>query len=232
MRRSIQKQRLVSASVALLAWAAACREETTVPSVTTTEVGPALPADHPPVPGEPVSRRTNRVSIAQLKATFPVVFGNDAQGRPITWTVSVGASRVNGFDAFAGPLGVPDYLLNTEEALEPSPLYLKFVNDAALDACDKALLADWGRIERSARTLLRHVELGATEAGVVENLKYLKLRFHGVKATEADVQPLKALFSTVVRSAAARAVPSDDLAREGWRAVCVALATAPEFHLY
>jgi len=222
MRRSIL--------VALLVWAAACTENK--PSVTTTEMGPALPTDHPPVPGEPASRRTNRVSIAQLKRTFPIVFGDNAAGQPITWTVPLGGRQENGFDVFAGALGVPDYSVNTDEALDPSPLYLKFVDDAARDACGKALIADYARSERSARTLLRHVELGAAETGVLENLKYLKLRFHGVKATDADVQSLKALFTNVVRAAAAGANPTEAHTREGWRAVCVALATAPEFHLY
>jgi hypothetical protein len=215
---------------ALLVSAAACTERK--PSLTVSELGPALPAEHPSVPVDPVSRRTNRVSIAQLKNTFPIVFGNDAAGRPITWTVSVAGKQENGFEVFAGTLGVPDYLINTDEALDPSPLYLKFMDDAARDACDKALIADYGRSERAARTLLRYVDLGATEAGVSENLKYLKLRFHGVKATDADVERLKGLFVTVVASAAAGANPTETHTREGWRAVCVALATAPEFHLY
>jgi hypothetical protein len=217
--------------LALVACAVACSSEKK-PSLVVTDSVPALPVDHPSVPGEPVSRRITRLSIAQLRNTFPVVFGNDAAGQPITWTIPAGGKQVNGFDAFAGTLGVPDYSINTEEALDPSPLYLKFVDDAARDACEKALTADYGRSERSARTLLRHVELTATELGVVENLKYLKLRFHGVKASDNDVAPLKRLFSSVVEAAAARAVPPEARAREGWRAVCVALATAPEFHLY
>jgi hypothetical protein len=196
-------------------------------TLTTEEKGPALPVDHAPVAVDPTSREINRLSIAQLRGSLTTIFGNDLAGQPITWKVAAG----NGLDVFAGALGEPDYIISTDEDLEPSPLYLKFIDDAARDVCERALTADFGRTDKASRALLRYVEktdtVAGNPAGVDENLRYLLLRFHGVKVDSKDVAtiaPLRSVFTQLATSGTE--------VKEGWRAVCVALVTAPEFHLY
>ena len=68
--------------------------------------------------------------------------------------------------------------------------------------------------------------VASNPAAIDKNLRYLLLRFHGVRARDVNnpsVARLKTLFTQVSQKATARA---------GWQTVCVALATAPEFSLY
>jgi hypothetical protein len=197
----------------------------TEPAVTATPKGPALPVDHPKV-DLLTSRETNRLSISQLRGTLAQVFGNDVNGQPITWRVQTQQGVVDGLDAFALTLGEPDYIVVTDENLEPSPLYLKFMGDLARDVCERALAADWAKTDKAQRVLVRYAEKTDT-TGVDENLRYLRLRFHGIKVAGGDDAPIASYRSLFSKTVAA----TGDV-REGWRAVCVALTTAPEFHLY
>jgi hypothetical protein len=207
------------------------------PAVGIDERGPATPIDHTPVdPGKIVkSASTRRLSVQQLRWSLPKIFGVDAADKPITWMVGTN----EGLTRFDDPLGDPDFLDTTEEGLEPSPLYLKFMDDAARDVCNRALLADAEKASKADRVLLRHVEpvdtAESAAAAVAENLRYLKLRFHGVyvaKDDQAGIAPLLALFADATAAAAATEPPAEEPATEGWRAVCVGLVLSPEFHLY
>ena len=87
--------------------------------------------------------------------------------------------------------------------------------------------------------LTRHVAttdtLASNPKGVRDNLRYLKLRLHGVKIAagdDASVAALGELFDRAVKAAAGNAAPTASHVAEGWRAVCVALLVAPEFHTY
>ncbi len=208
----------------------ACKGAPADGTVATTPQGPGLPVDHPPVDlASQLSTQTGRLTLPQLRASLPVLLGNDAAGKPISWTVG----QAEGLTAFASTLGEADWLVVTEDNVEPSPVYLKFLDDAARDVCNKALVADSGRAAAASRVLLRHVEKGDTVASnptaVDRNLRYLKLRFHGVKVADADTASLdgyRALFAKVSAAGTEAAV------REGWRAVCVALITSPELNFY
>jgi hypothetical protein len=204
--------------------------------IDTTPKGSAPPIDHPPL--DPAKRPVEaadaqRLSVAQLRNAFPVVLGNDAKGKPITWMVGTKP----GFDTMARTLGEPDYSLVTDEDRTPSPLYAKLMDDAARDGCSRALDADATRADKNARAILRYVEPTdvdpKTAPGIDQNLRYLKLRFHGVHIDATDtttVAPLEKLF--VDGAAASTSSAPDAKARSGWMVVCVALLTAPEFHLY
>ncbi len=188
-------------------------------TVEAAPTGPGLPIDHPPVEEPPTSSKMRRLSLAQLRNAISTVLGKDVNGKPITWMVT---TTTSGFTRYAATLGEADYVNITEDDLEPSALYLKFVGDAARDVCTRALDADAKRTSAADRVLLRHVEPGDTvalePAAVDQNLRYLKLRFHGIKlhpSDEAGIAPLRKLFEAA-----------------GWHAVCVALLTDPEFHLY
>lgn len=249
---------LVLVSVVALA---ACTEEVPVelpptgPSLDVTDEGSVMPIDHPPIDGLgggagggtgstgggtgtsgggtgvtfPESAGTQRLSIRQLAQSMPVVLGGN------TWMVS---STAQGFTSRAATLGEPDYINEVEENLEPSALFMKFMGDAARDGCTRTANAD-AALAANARVLMRFVSLtdtvGSNRTGVDENLRYLKLRFHGVKVQPADttsIAGLRTVFDAAVRGAAGSNTPTAAHVKEGWRSVCVALLTAPEYHLY
>jgi hypothetical protein len=201
--------------------------------------GPVSPVDHPPIdPGKgPItSAEPRRLTVDQLRRSFPIALGKDQNGEDITWKV---AGNKKGLDQNADTLGEADYIITTEEILEPSPLYLKFADDAARSICDQALASDLTKATPADRTILRRVEKADTvqtnPAGVDDNLRYLALRMHGVKVADDDaatVEPLRTLFTSTVDAFAAGGAPTEDHIKEGWRVVCVALLTAPEFHIY
>ncbi|MCA2981297.1 MAG: hypothetical protein INH37_23745 [Myxococcaceae bacterium] len=228
----------------------------TDPSLVVTRDGPSLPFDHPPVLGGgaaggaaggpagggsagdgtgggvvvagPASAGSRRLSTRQLAKSMETVLGGSV------WTVG----SANGFDARSRTLGEPDYIAVVDENLEPSALFLKFMDDAAKDGCTRALTADQARAANQ-RVLYKTVGLTDTvtsnRAAVDQNLGYLKLRFHGIKVVAGDettLGPLRTLFDDAVKGAAGTATPTAAHVREGWRAVCVALLMAPEYHLY
>jgi hypothetical protein len=85
------------------------------------------------------------------------------------------------------------------------------------------------------RYVAKNDTLATNPTAVRNNLRYLKLRFHGIKVAPADdtqVAELATLFDKAIKGAAAGKSITQDHVFEGWRAVCVALLTAPEFHLY
>jgi hypothetical protein len=179
-----------------------CGNSEEKPNPLTTKEGPAAPLDHPPidVPQTKIAASPQRLTVSQLEASWAVALGKDKQGRDITWRLPDGTP---GLARYARTLGEPDYLVSTEQNLEPSTLYAKFIDDAARSVCDQAIEADKTRTEK---VITRHED-------VAQNLRYLKLRMHGIQLD--DVKPLQDLYQ-----------------KAGWRGVCVALVSAPEFHLY
>lgn len=175
-----------------------------------------------------LSAGVQRLSVRQLAASLPVVLGGN------TWMVGA----TNGFNARSTTLGEADYINVVDESLEASSLYQKFMGDMSRDGCTRTANAD-GALAQNARVLMRFVSptdtITTNRAGVDQNLRYLKLRFHGVKIPDTDTASLNGLrvvFDDAVRGAAGTGTPTAAHVKEGWRAVCVALLTAPEYHLY
>jgi len=191
-----------------------------------------------PVPGldgEAIqSGGVKRLTVDELQASVPVVAGLDETGKPIQWTIKKGANNYDGFsdEGYGVALGRPDWVINTIENPEPSPLYAKFARDMSLDVCNKLVKADLARTAGQQPTLWRMapVDGSATPAQRTENIKYLVLRFLGIKLTADDsmVTSLEAL------RAEAQAHPKGvgaNAEAEGWRAVCIALFQDPAFHI-
>jgi hypothetical protein len=191
------------------------------------------PTDHPPLDPPITSAGNRRLSVEQLRRSLPVALGNDASGVPITWMI--GSKK--GFDDNSDTLGEADYINTTEDNLEPSPLYLKFMDDAARDTCNRRLTADLAATSASDRVLYaKMASTTDTSDGAVDaNLRHLALRFWGVKLADDDTKtlaPMHKLFDASVEAAAAGKTVTEAHVKEGWRSVCVALVTAPEFHIY
>jgi hypothetical protein len=216
---------LLSLAAGIAAFAAcAAEDEKRSPSLATRPEGSALPVDHPPIEAVNVPSSSQRLDVAQLQNAWAVALGKDKNGNDITWRLP---DTTPGLARYQRTLGEPDYVQTTDLNHEPSLLYAKFMDDAARSVCDQALDADQLRTKKEERVLLRHIEWTDTTSttAIDANLRYLKLRFHGVRIANAEaVKPLRDLFLAAAKG--------DKAAREGWRTVCVALVTAPEFHLY
>lgn len=191
--------------------------------------------DHAPVELRRESATPRRLSTDQWRASFPVLFGNNTKGKPITWNNGNNVALDN--PGISRALGEPDYINTTTEALEPSLMYTKFTNDAARNICEQAVEADVDRTDVATRVLLRKVSFTDTlqnnPEAVNDNLRYLKLRFHGTYIASADVTqlaPLRDLFSASY--AGSPETTPEAKARDAWLAVCVGLVVSPEFHVY
>ncbi len=227
MRRALLLSALMSLSLV------ACDEGQGTPDLDTTPRDTELPPGHPHVNdliSLATARGSGRLSVSQLRKSLPVVAGVDASGENgITW---------GRLEANATALGEADFETITIENYDPSPLYAKFMDDAARDVCAQMLSAEAG--DAPAKTLYRFVEktdtVESNPAGVDQNLRYLKLRFHGVRVADDDTEsiaPLRMLFARAVEAAqGSNATASESHVREGWRLVCVAMMTSAEFHIY
>lgn len=226
MRRALLLSALLSLGLT------GCEDAGGNPNLDTTPGATDLPPNHPDVNdllSLATARGSGRLSVNQLRLSLPVLAGQDANGNDITW----GALQTN-----ASALGEPDYVNVTIENFDPSPLYAKFMDDAARDVCTKMVNAELSA--SPSKALYRFVDLLDTvesnPSGVDANLRYLKLRYHGVRIADDDaegVARLRSLFRSAVNAAkGSAATPSRNHVAEGWRLVCVALMTSAEFHIY
>jgi len=183
------------------------------PVTTQTFVHPT-PID---VGDEPVRQR-NRLTIDQLNASIRQVTGG------IGWVIG----GVDQLEVLAPSLGVPDYALTTQEDLEPSALFQKFLGDAARHVCTE--LEDNARADEDGGVLLGGLTpadtLEVNPEGVVANLSRLVLRFHGQSfAVDApEIERWRWLFES------SYAVSGDALTT--WNVICVGLITHPDFYTY
>jgi len=190
----------------------------------------AAPGDLGGGPLPPPSRAVRRMRIDTLQAAMTRVAGSDVYGVPIEWKYN----GKNGFSdgAFGKALGRPDFQSSTDEGGVSSALYLKFVGDAARDICTQMAKNDQLRTDVTTRSLFPKapVDGTATETQITDNLRYLVLRFVGLRVAADDsmIPPLRGVYDAGVETAAPGAQIS--AAAEGWRGVCVALFESPLFH--
>ena len=164
-----------------------------------------LPEGHSPLEDQMLSRGVRRLSVEQLERSI------EAIGQLPEGSVQIP-------DSLAKTLGQPDFRRVTEENLEPSALFMKFMIDLGAIVCGRLAEADVNRPEQD-RALFRF-------SNVDENLRYVLLRFTGIEGAEADpyVPKLKSVFDRARTGAKGE--------RGGMEAVCIALFTSPEFLLY
>ncbi len=192
------------------------------------EVDPGAPADLAPAPApapahEPAPRARRRMNLDQLDAAMRQV--SDGIG----WTERRGNVDVNLFVELAATLGKPDYIQITTENLEPSALFLKFLDDAARAVCARVIERD---VAAGTAVLLHDVgpddDYDFAPEAVDANLRRLLARFHGRLVPEEAAGPTLAPWRWLFRSAAF--VGGDPLL--GWNAVCVGLFSHPDFYSY
>ncbi len=211
-----------------------------------------LPAGHPSVPlAEPASnngrvgRAPRRLGVEQLRASLLAATGR-------TWVASRRVSdpdSPSGFtqladadmlEALAATLGRPNYVTSTSESIEPAVTFAKLAGDAARSACRSAVQADVAGKE--SPHILVHATAKDTHAknpaAIDANLSFLAMRFWGRRIAPGDpeLRPLAELFEKA--SSAPAGTDSNGTVRtaaapaDGWRAVCIAMATDPQFLTY
>lgn len=192
----------------------------------------AAPAPRAVTEGDPVAvdllppvqvdaRPRRRMNLDQLARAMTQVSGG------IGWTELRGNNEVDLFEELSATLGKPDYVQVVSENLDPSALFLKFLDDAARSVCAKMIVADMG-VAAADRTIFKHVEPreASTDDAVDANLAWMVKRFHSrdLPPQSPRVQSWRWLYDSVVHITAE---PID-----GWNAVCVGLFTHVDFYSY
>lgn len=208
-------KRFVLAVVAVLS--AACQKPVEAmppppPLKVLTDPSPSMPAGHPALGDLAISSRgPRRMSVDQLERSL------DAIGDLPAGSVKLPAD-------LAVTLGRPDYKRVTEEQLQPTPLFMKFMLDLSVFYCSSLAGAEAGRpLDTKMFTRFPTVD---------ENIRYLILRFTGIEGTDADAYAtkLKAAYDTGTQALGPPGGPPPVL--PGYQAVCMSLFTSPEFLLY
>jgi hypothetical protein len=175
--------------------------------------------------GTGAARARHRMDVDQLDESLFVATG-------LRWEVS----GTNQLTRFRSTLGVPNFSTSTHEDLEVSPLFLKFVDDAARSVCTR-LLDQETADGATDRVFLVHADvedrLPADEAAIDENLAMLLARFHGrvVEPGSEELDPWRSLWSSSL-ALTRDAMTGEDDAEVAWRTVCVALVDHPDFYTY
>lgn len=199
----------------------------------------APPADYVAVPGERESlggvdlnptpeasaRLLRRMSVPQLRDAISNATGG------LVWRDERGQDVLGLLEA---TLGVPNYIDTTNEDLDASLVFQKFLGDGARQICDELVEVDL-QSAPDQRVLMKYADPELVweqadaqgQASMDQNLRYLKLRFTG-QFVAADQEEGIARERWLLRSVThATGSPA-----RGWRAVCVGLMTSPEFYLY
>lgn len=177
------------------------------------------PTTDPPQGRTGGGKLARRISVDQLRGSIPALFGG------ITWSVPRGGNQPPAlqFEALSRTLGEADYVQATENNLEPSSLFAKFMDDMAGDLCKKAIDRDKDRAAPpGTEKLIIH-----NETDVDANLRWMRLKFHGIHVPEsstAGIEELRRLYDDVLSDTAK--------VEDAWYGVCVAVLTAPEFMAY
>jgi hypothetical protein len=181
------------------------------------DLGP-VPAVEP-AQAPPPGRDAARVTVDQLERSVAVITGNT------TWIYELDGQAYDLFFYLGATLGRPDYITVTDEPAVPDALYVKFMTDMALNICKQMAAGD-------AEELTRFAPLGsADDAAITENLQYLHLRLYGERV-HADDEGLLDLRGVYDAAQQASSTTASSGARQAWQAVCVAMVSAPAFHLY
>lgn len=173
-----------------------------------------------------VWRERRRMDLDQLSSAFRTVSGG------IGWTEMRNGAEVDLFQSIASTLGKPDFINRTTEDLDPSAMFQKFLGDAARTVCAKIVDRDAALpVDKAAdRALLGALSptdsFDTAPTKVEANLGRLLTRFHGRPMTSEtpDFHRWRWLYQSVERQSQSP--------NEGWRAVCIALYTHPDFYTY
>ena len=173
-------------------------------------------------------RPRRRMNIDQLRSAMVQVSGG------IDWTENSGNRTRYLFDELSLTLGKPDFAETTDEELEPTVLFQKFLGDAARNICTRMALADEeganGDDPSWTPRLLIHVgaedNLITDPEAIKANMQSLLQRFHG-RRLSVDAPGLSHWHWLFQSASFVTERPTT-----AWIAVCVGLFTHPDFFMY
>jgi hypothetical protein len=159
----------------------------------------------------PRGQMPRRMEVEHLRNSIPLLFDG------IQWTDNLERPM---WDVLSRTLGEADYLEITETNNDPSPLFAKFMDDMAAQVCKKALDRDLVNAQAETRLLVRYAN------DVKQNLRWLRLKFHGVLELPGDdsgIADYHALHGTILAQSSVG---------QAWLGVCMAMLTSPSFLTY
>ena len=176
--------------------------------------GDALPTP------EAAHRDLKRMNLEQVRTAMEQVSGG------IAWTYTDWEGEKDYWDAYALTLGVADYQTRLRDNLDPSIMFQKFLDDAAVQTCD-AWVAREAAGGAAGGSFFRAAAPTATDpTSVAANLVSLRRAIHG-RASAPDAPLINSyamVFETVLRR-------TDDPV-SAWTTVCVGFFTHPDFFTY
>ena len=162
-------------------------------------------------------RHLKRMTVAQTRAVMEQLSGD------IPW---VDDSGNNLWDVYAETLGVADYQTRLKDNLDPSIMFQKFLDDAAVHTCDAWVVAEAADEASSGRFFTAAGPEATDPTSVAQNLVALRAIVHG--ETNVATDPIILNYANLFEVALRRT--EDPTA--AWTTVCVALFTHPDFFLY
>lgn len=166
---------------------------------------------------EPSHRSLKRLSVAQTRAAMEQHSGG------VRWTDEAGNDL---WEAYGATLGVADYQTRLHDNLDPSIMFQKFLDDAAVHTCD-AWVANAAAEPVGTGSFFAAAAPDATDpSSVTANLVALRATLHG--QTHAPTDPIIGNYATLFEVALRR---TDDPVA-AWTTVCVGFFTHPDFFLY
>lgn len=226
-------------------------EETDPNNTPGLENAPAIPATSPPKSGEvkevgteisilpPQTRPRRRMNIDQIEAAF-------LRATDLTWVdlkkdMSKAVTKyLEGeswsdqgdrlFESLAQALGKPDHISVTQEDLTISPLFVKYLNDAARRVCGTRAYIDAGpNTPAEKRQLIVGVEpltddFKSNPEGMNKAFKRMLLLYLGMRPTPTQLAQWQTLFETAAEEAKQPV--------SGWITVCTAALTHPAFYTF
>jgi hypothetical protein len=194
-----------------------------------------------------VGRVPRRMSANQVRATFLELTGVAYTGTatirdPDAPTGETKNPAADLLDAYGSALGRADYNYVVHENLEPGISFSKLVLDAARATCGQAARRELG----PGAAVPPHLLLKATaadtfpagEAAIRANIAALMVRFWGQVLAPDDaevtrvIDVFRAATTTPAWTGPDKAMRPAGTVADGWRVVCVALASSPEFYVY
>jgi hypothetical protein len=196
--------------------------------------GSAYGLDDPTL-NDHVGRAPRRVDLAQFRASLEEIIGARwVRPRTVRTPASPTGTRFEAeadlLEFYGRTLGRPDYVTTTSEVTDPTITFTKLAGDAARAVCAAGVRADAARPPAERHIYLEAAvgdALPTAEPAIRRNLAALALRFWGL-VLAPDGSAVTAMLG-VFRAATSQpmATPAD-----GWRAVCIDLATDPRFMSY
>ena len=184
--------------------------------------GPTTGLLEPAADPDKMQRGRRRLDLDQLKQALL-----DATGE--RWMVERNGTLVERYDELAATLGKPDYDKITDEELDATVMFQRFLDDAARAVCSKLFISELTRASDD-RIYFLHADRSdgwvSRPDAVARNLQYLLLRYHGrrVQMSGAGIDSWLWLFQQAEQEAGR--------AETAWNTVCVGLVTHPDFYTF